>query len=348
MLERIAGNHAVRDNVLANNSANAAHTWTINTDLLYTGGRANTFGTQGPRQLVLSGSNLGSNAFNGVINDGQGTLALTKAGNGTWTLGGSNTHTGNTTLGAGTLGLANVNALQNSTLDTGTSSGTKQVTFNVAGTNTYNIGGLTGLDALAIGANTLSIGSKGTNTTYSSSISGAGGLTKVGAGTLTLAAVNSYTGATSIQGGILALGASGSISSSSSVLIGVGGEFDTTALSFTMLGSQPFTWNIDPTGAGSAGLLDASILNITSGNATFNALAPLDDAFYIVANYSSLIGLSFASSLTPTGYVLDYNFNNLNQIALVQRADIAVPEPATATLGLLGLAGLMLRRRRMA
>jgi len=175
------------------------------------------------------------------------------------------------------------------------------------------------------------------------------GFTKTGAGTLVLSnSANTYSGATNILGGTLALGASGSISSSSSVLIGVGGEFDTTALSFTMLGSQPFTWNIDPTGAGSAGLLDASILNITSGNATFNALAPLDDAFYIVANYTSLIGLSFASSLTPTGYVLDYNFNNLNQIALVQRADIAVPEPATATLGLLGLAGLMMCRRRMA
>ena len=321
------------------NNAGGANTMTINTGLLVTG--------TGTKYFVLSGSNSGTNTFAGLIPNGVGGAALTldKQGAGTWILSNANTFSGNTNLSAGTLGLANVNALQNSTLDTGASSGTKQVTFNVAGTNTYNIGGLTGLDALAIGANTLSIGSKGTNTTYSSSISGAGGLTKVGAGTLTLAAVNSYTGATSIQGGILALGASGSISSSSSVLIGVGGEFDTTALSFTMLGSQPFTWNIDPTGAGSAGLLDASILNITSGNATFNALAPLDDAFYIVANYTSLTG-TFASSLTPTGYVLDYNFNNLNQIALVQNA--IVPEPATATLGLLGLAGLMLRRRRMA
>jgi len=36
----------------------------------------------------------------------------------------------------------------------------------------------------------------------------------------------------------------------------------------------------------------------------------------------------------------------LNEILVF--GDVTIPEPATAALGLLGLAGLMMRRRRMA
>ena len=70
---------------------------------------------------------------------------------------GSNTYTGVTTVNGGTLALGNVNALATSTLDTG-AAGAQQVTFTVAGTNTYNLGGLQGSDDLALGGNTLSVG----------------------------------------------------------------------------------------------------------------------------------------------------------------------------------------------
>lgn len=326
------------------NNAGLANTMTINTNLLVTG--------TGLKRFVLEGSNAGDNTFAGVIPDaiGADVLHLYKQGGGKWLLAGANTFEGITTVSGGTLGLANVNALQNSTLDTGTS-GTQLVTFNLAGNNTYNIGGLQGTDALAIGANTISLGANGASTTFNGNISGTGGLSKVGAGTLTLAATNGYSGATSVLGGTLALDASGSISSSTSVQIGAGGILDTTAQSFTMLGSQPFTFEIDPTGAGLVGLLNAATLDITAGEVSFDLLGVLDDPAYEFASYSSLLGASFSSVALPAGYTLDFNYLGGNTIALVQQLD-AVPEPASIALwSLLGLglvgAGARHARRKM-
>ena len=136
-----------------------------------------------------------------------GAGGLTKIGTGALTLTGSNSHSGISSVSAGTLALGSVNALLNSTLDTG-ASGSQAVAFVVAGTNTYNLGGLQGSNALAPGANTLSVGSNGGDTRFAGVISGTGGLTKTGAGTLTLSGANSYSGVTNVTQGTLALGAS--------------------------------------------------------------------------------------------------------------------------------------------
>lgn len=149
----------------------------------------------------------GSGTQSGVIS---GAGALNKTGTGNLTLSGENTHSGTTTVTAGTLTLGNVNALQNSTLDTGTS-GTQQVAFSATG-NTYNIGSLQGVADLAIGANTISVGAnEATNTTktYSGAITGTGGLTKAGLGTQILSGNNSYTGTTTVNGGTLQVGDGG-------------------------------------------------------------------------------------------------------------------------------------------
>jgi autotransporter-associated beta strand protein len=54
-----------------------------------------------------------------------------------------------------------------------------------------------------LGAATLTTGSDNTSTTFSGTISGAGGLTKTGAGTLVLTGNNPYSGATTVNGGRL-------------------------------------------------------------------------------------------------------------------------------------------------
>ena len=95
--------------------------------------------------LTLDADSLSSGiTLNGVIS-GSGniktdSLSATVGGNGggVSTLTAANTFSGTatTTLNRGTLALANVNALQNATLDTGASAGSQAVTFTVAGTNT--------------------------------------------------------------------------------------------------------------------------------------------------------------------------------------------------------------------
>jgi fibronectin-binding autotransporter adhesin len=66
-----------------------------------------TNGGAANRTLTTGGDNT-STEFSGVIqNGGAGTLGLTKNGSGTFTLSGSNTYTGTTTVSAGTLQVGN-------------------------------------------------------------------------------------------------------------------------------------------------------------------------------------------------------------------------------------------------
>jgi len=142
--------------------------------------------------------------------------ALTKNGTGTVTLSAANTYTGTTTVNAGTLSLGNVNALQTTTLDTGTS-GSQAVTFSVAGANTYNIGAIQGDDTLDFGNNTISVGANNAATSFTGTLAGSGGnLTKVGSGALTLSGNNSYTGSTTISAGTIRLG--NAVSNNSTIL----------------------------------------------------------------------------------------------------------------------------------
>ena len=62
--------------------------------------------------------------------------------------------------------------------------------------------------------------------TIVSSITGPGGLTKVGSGTLTLAAANEYTGGTDVEAGQLTMGNAAALGSSSSTLTLHGGSLD--------------------------------------------------------------------------------------------------------------------------
>ncbi len=159
-------------------------------------GRGITLASAGGGFEVSSGTTLT------VANVIAGTGELAKGGSGTLQLNNANTHTGETVLNAGILALGNVNALQGSNL---VASINNAVTFVVAGTNTYNVGGLRGSGTIALGTNTLSVGANNLANQYTGVISGTGGVTKVGTGVLNFTGANTYTGTTLVSDGYLGI-----------------------------------------------------------------------------------------------------------------------------------------------
>ena len=61
--------------------------------------------------VLSAGSNNATTTFSGTLQNGAGTLALTKSGTGTLTLSGTNTYSGATTVSAGTLRAGSGSAL---------------------------------------------------------------------------------------------------------------------------------------------------------------------------------------------------------------------------------------------
>lgn len=148
------------------------------------------------RHVVLSGSGgtIDTNGFNLTFAGGiQGSGGLIKTGNGTLTLAGSNTYTGGTTLGGG---IVNANS------DAAFGDPTQNVTFNggiLQLGSSFNLNTARALTLAAAGT----IDTNGFNSTISQAISGAGSLTKIGAGTLFLTGQNTYLGTTTVTGGTL-------------------------------------------------------------------------------------------------------------------------------------------------
>ncbi len=82
--------------------------------LNFTGGITNAAGSA--HVITLQGSTAGTGEISGAITEANAAsaLALTKAGTGTWTLSGTNTYTGKTTISGGSLALAATGSIVNS------------------------------------------------------------------------------------------------------------------------------------------------------------------------------------------------------------------------------------------
>ena len=98
-----------------------------------------------------------------------------------------------------------------------------------------------------------------------SSPGGSCGLTKMGANTFVLTAVNTYGGNTLISAGILSLGGSGSVANSTNINIGSGATLDVSSL------AAPFTLGSSQTlmAGGATGTVNGN-LNLSAGLLAFN------------------------------------------------------------------------------
>ncbi|MCT0198269.1 autotransporter-associated beta strand repeat-containing protein [Synechococcus sp. CS-1325] len=160
-----------------------------------------------------------------VANVISGTGAFIKVGAGILTLSGASTFTGATTVSRGTLNVTGSIASQNVSVfisgrlqvDGAAISDGATVTLNDSGnlnlTGSERIGALvsaSGTTTVTLGANTLTTGNA-ENRTFAGVISGTGGLTKQGAGALTLSGTNTHTGLTRVSLGTLIAATNGAL-----------------------------------------------------------------------------------------------------------------------------------------
>ena len=246
-----------------------------------------TFGEAGTGALTFSAS--------GPSSLGGGMRTLTTAVN--TILAGALTNGSITKAGAGTLTLSN----------TASSFGSLEISAGeVALQANATISGLGGSGALTLGAGTLTVNGA-TNSTFGQAIGGAGGLTKSGAGTLTLTTNNTYTNATTVSGGTLVVNGtntSSAVTVSGGTLAGTGQVGATTVTSggliapgnspgnltvgdFTMDGGGGYLWEITNV-AGAAGT-EWDLITITGATSITATSAP-GDTFSIFLTGSGITG----------------------------------------------------------
>jgi len=279
----------------------------------------------GIRTLILTGTNTGSNTLAAVIGDNGDATTLTKSGAGAWVLSGANTYIGATTISAGVLQIG----------DDGTtgSLSTSSALFN-NGTLAFNR-----TDAVIQG------------TDFASLISGSGGVTQAGSGTLTLNGDNTYAGATNIRAGTLEVtrnnalgtGAAGTTVSSGATLLLNNVNYSTSE-ALTLNGS----------GAGSGGALRNSgtstytgaitaatnasinagggILNLTGGLVKDGTVLTITGGGTVYVSGTGISGSSASSDLVVDGTTLVVSANSdYNGPTTVQNSAVLIANAAVTT-----------------
>ena len=128
-------------------------------DVLVIGGNVTSSSPSTNRTITLGGTNAGANAINGIIanNGTTTTVAISKSGTGSWTLGGANTYSAGTAVTSGTL---LVNGVGTGTASSGTGLGNIAIS-QATGVTTVLGGSGRILGGLAMSGGTITGGTQG-------------------------------------------------------------------------------------------------------------------------------------------------------------------------------------------
>jgi autotransporter-associated beta strand protein len=395
-----------------------ATTWT-NSGITYTANATNATGgalvVQGGTltltgDILNTGTTQPTNSYAASIN-GSITMSNTTNGYIVWATASSWTGNGTVTYGAASsggrltlnpTGATNMSGFTGALVansgrinaNVGGFSANADYTFNNSGgvflsssNSTYNLGSLSGNANIAVNTagstNTVSIGAKNLNTTFSGNIStnqnGVINVLKTGTGTLTMAGSNSYAGTTAVNQGALivngSLNGAGLLSVASSATIGGTGYVRAAAVidgaiapgnsigTFTV--SNNVTWNASTNAwkfeLGAAGISIGSpgasdLLNLTgnflkgSGTTfTFDFQGTGAIGFYKLVDWSGSTGFTnaeFAGSNLAGGLgVGGFTVDSATSALYLE----VVPEPSTwalLALAAAGFGGYALRRRQ--
>jgi fibronectin-binding autotransporter adhesin len=159
-----------------------------------------------------------------------GTGRVVKNGTGTVVLSGTNTYTGGTTVEGGLINFASASNF-----------GTGSIVLDGGGLQwaTGSTADISNLVTLGTAGGTFD--SNGNSVALAAAIAGTGSLIKAGAGTLTLSAVNTYTGGTRIDAGTLMISGSGTLGVSSASTTVNGGTLDLGGTTQTQNGGVTLT-----------------------------------------------------------------------------------------------------------
>ena len=270
-----------------------------------------------------------------------GIGGLTKTSSGTLVISGANTYSGGTTVSGGVLRVSS-----------------EQNLGDLSGSITLNGGGVLQTAADLSDARSVSLGiGSGVIDTYgynpSGIFSGAGGLTKIGSGVLTLSGANTYAGGTTVSEGTLRLGTDDGMPANGALSVGGGAAFDmyghdqTTSLGAVInnglfnVGSGQVTMNSGYSGSGTLAMkLQGGVTNVTGQNINLAGTTlslglaagslPMDGQVYTpisdtaggltgtLAGITSPAALSFTPAYTAGGVTLTTRFIPLADIAVTR------------------------------